>query len=313
MEHGSNLPQVESNYRSLVQSCNLDDNWAHVEWVLTTTARLTHDSRTTNGFHRMTRFSPDGTAYRLEGAAHLPPVVLCHGVGLDLHMWEAQVNALLGRFHILRYDMLGHGETSAQPGVTGISAFSQQLVSLLKYLEMGPVSLVGFSMGGVTAQHFALQHPTLLRQLVLMNTVYRRTADELAGVRARLELTEKEGLTPIADAAVRRWFEPSFVEKNPQIIATIRRRLLSNDVGGYLTAYRIFVNADDEIGDGLNQVTCPTLVLTGELDPGSTPQIAQRMITDLKNGQLIVFDNLRHMAPVEDPDRINTALLSFLK
>ena len=82
---------------------------------------------------------------------------------------------------------------------------------------------------------------------------------------------------------------------------------------GYLTAYRIFVNADDEIGDGLNQVICPTLVLTGELDPGSTPQIAQRMITDLKNGQLIVFDNLRHMAPVEDPDRINTALLSFLK
>jgi len=261
----------------------------------------------------MTRFSPDGTAYRLEGAAHLPPVVLCHGVGLDLHMWEAQVNALLGRFHILRYDMLGHGETSAQPGVTGIGAFSQQLVSLLKYLEMGPVSLVGFSMGGVTAQHFALQHPTLLRQLVLMNTVYRRTADELAGVRARLELTEKEGLTPIADAAVRRWFEPSFVEKNPQIIATIRRRLLSNDVGGYLTAYRVFVNADDEIGDGLNQVTCPTLVLTGELDPGSTPEIAQRMITDLKNGQLIVFDNLRHMAPVEDPDRINSALLAFLK
>ncbi|HAG46777.1 MAG TPA: alpha/beta hydrolase, partial [Gammaproteobacteria bacterium] len=114
-------------------------------------------------------------------------------------------------------------------------------------------------------------------------------------------------------AAVRRWFEPSFVEKNPQIIATIRRRLLSNDVGGYLTAYRVFVNADDEIGDGLNQVTCPTLVLTGELDSGSTPQIAQRMITDLKNSQLIVFESLRHMAPVEDPDRINTALLSFLK
>jgi len=261
----------------------------------------------------MTRFSPDGTAYRLEGSAQLPPVVLCHGVGLDLHMWEAQVNALLGRFQILRYDMLGHGETPAQPGVTGIGAFSQQLFNLLKYLEMGPVSLVGFSMGGVTAQHFALQHPTLLRQLVLMNTVYRRTADELAGVRARLELTDKEGLTPIADAAVRRWFEPTFVEKNPQIIATIRRRLLSNDVGGYLTAYRVFVNADDEIGDGLNQVTCPTLVLTGELDSGSTPQIAQRMITDLKTGQLIVFEGLRHMAPVEDPDRINTALLSFLK
>lgn len=261
----------------------------------------------------MTRFSPDGTAYRLEGAAHLPPVVLCHGVGLDLHMWETQMDALLARFHILRYDMLGHGDTPAQSGVTGIGAFSQQLFNLLKHLEMGPVSLIGFSMGGVTGQHFALHHPTLLRQLVLMNTVYRRTADELSGVRERLALTEKEGLTPIADAAVRRWFEPAFVEKNPQIIATIRQRLLSNDVADYLTAYRVFVNADDEISDGLKQVTCPTLVLTGELDPGSTPQIAQRMVSDLKNGQLIVFEGLRHMAPVEDPHRINTALLSFLQ
>ncbi len=86
MEHGSNLPQVESNHRSLVPPCNLDDNWAHVESFLTTAARLTHYSRPTNGFRRMTRFSPEGTAYRLEGSAQLPPVVLCHGVGLDLHM-----------------------------------------------------------------------------------------------------------------------------------------------------------------------------------------------------------------------------------
>ena len=59
----------------------------------------------------MRHLSPDGTSYRLEGQTQLPPVVLCHGVGLDLNAWNAQVDVLSHQFQILRYDMLGHGET----------------------------------------------------------------------------------------------------------------------------------------------------------------------------------------------------------
>ena len=62
----------------------------------------------------------------------------------------------------------------------------------------------------------------------------------------------------------------------------------------------------------MKQVTCPTLVIAGGLDPGSTPQIAHRMISDLPNSAVIIFEQLGHLAPIEDPDQINMALLSFL-
>ncbi len=260
----------------------------------------------------MRHLSPDGTSYRLEGQTQLPTVVLCHGVGLDLNAWNAQVDVLSHQFQILRYDMLGHGETPRQPNVRGIRDFSDQLFNLLAYLELESVSLIGHSMGGVIAQYFAFQHPTLLEKLVLMNTVYQRTPSELAGVHTRLALTENKGLSPIADAAIDRWFKPSFIENNPSTIAKIRHRLVSNDLDGYLDAYRIFASADDDIGDRLKQVTCPTLVIAGGLDPGSTPPIAHRMISDLPISAVIIFEQLGHLAPIEDPDQINMALLSFL-
>ena len=210
MEHGSNLPQVESDHRSLAQPYNLDDNWVHVKWFLTTATRLTRCNRPTNGFRRMTHFSPDGTAYRLEGPAHLPSVVLCHGVGLDLHMWEAQVNALWGRFQVLRYDMLGHGRTAPAERIEGIFSFVEQLVQLLEHLAIDRVHLVGLSMGGVIAQAFAGQFSARLKTLTLMNTVYRRSEAELKGMHERLQTTKEQGLAPIAQAAIERWFDDDF-------------------------------------------------------------------------------------------------------
>ena len=260
----------------------------------------------------MTAFDPDGTAYLLEGAVGRPLVVLSHGVGMDLHMWSGQVEALSERFQVLRYDMLGHGRTPGQPDANSIDSFSKQLFRLLEHLQADPVALVGFSMGGLVAQHFALCHPRRLHRLVLMNTVYQRDAEELQGVRSRLELARKQGLETIADAAIDRWFTPAYTDKHPHIVRAIHERIRTNNLAGYLKAYEIFVHADDAIGDGLRNVQCPSLVMTGELDSGSTPLMAERMAASMARAHHIILKGLGHMAPVESPNQVNQALLSFL-
>ena len=88
--------------------------------------------------------------------------------------------------------------------------------------------------------------------------------------------------------------------------------MLSNQLKPYVLAYGALVEADSEIKDALTRVKCPTLVLTGELDPGSTPEIAHRMINDLTNGELIVLPGLHHLTSWEDPDLVNSVLLKFL-
>jgi pimeloyl-ACP methyl ester carboxylesterase len=165
----------------------------------------------------------------------------------------------------------------------------------------------------VIAQRFAADHPSYLKGLVLMNTVYRREPEELRGVSERLRQTERHGPAVNAGAAIERWFTPSFRQARPDVTAAVRRRLVTNDATGYLCAYRVFVEADRAIGNALTGVACPTLVITGTQDVGSTPEMAHRMAADLHDGQVVLLEGLRHMAPVEDPERMNTALLDFLR
>ena len=256
--------------------------------------------------------TPDGTWYEVSGNETGPVVVLCHGVGLDLHMWDQQLPALAPDFQVVRYDFIGHGKTPPNPEVSNLGAFTGQLFALLEYLGLERITLVGFSMGGVIAQRFAADHPELLTRLVLMNTVYRRGPKELEGVEARLRITEEEGLLPIADSAIARWFDDEFVSAHPEVVDQIRTRLLANDLAGYLAAYRVFVYSEPEVGSALKLVQCPTLVMTGGKDTGSTPAMAHRMAEDLADARVVIFDELHHLAPLENPDHVNAELLSFL-
>jgi len=257
-------------------------------------------------------YAPDGTGYDLTGPTAAPVVVLAHGVGLDRRMWDAQVKALSATHRVLCYDMWGHGASPVRPATVSIYDFSEQLCALLAHLEIDRIALVGFSMGGVVAQRFAADYPDTVTRLVLMSTVYRRYEEELSGVRKRLQMTIEEGVAATAEAAIERWFPADYGVTHPQVLDTVRQRLLSNDPRGYVDAYRVFVNADEEIGDALRSVACPSLVITGADDVGSTPIIAQRMVADLADARLVILDGLRHMAPVEDPARVNAELLRFL-
>jgi pimeloyl-ACP methyl ester carboxylesterase len=258
-------------------------------------------------------FSPGGTWYDISGVAGQgEPVVLIHGVGLDHTMWDPQVQTLGQSHQLVRYDMLGHGRTPAS-GVKGISSFVMQLVELLAHLEIEQLHLVGLSMGGVISQAFAGQFPLRLKTLILMNTVYRRTEEELRGMRERLRITREQGLAPIAQAAVDRWFDDEFKAAYPDRVAEVRQKLLANDVTAYTAAYAALVEADSEVGDALTKVRCPAMVLTGEKDVGSTPAIAQRMAADLALAEVVILSGLHHLASWEDPARVNARLLAFLQ
>jgi pimeloyl-ACP methyl ester carboxylesterase len=263
-------------------------------------------------FDVISNHAPDGTWYEVSGNGKGPVVVLCHGVGLDLHMWDQQLPALISDFQVVRYDFIGHGKTPPNKEVVNLAAFTSQLFSLIKHLGLKQITLVGLSMGGVIAQRFAADHPEFLTRLVLMNTVYQRGPKELGGVEARLRITEEQGLSPIADSAIARWFDDEFVDEHPEVVDQIRTRLLTNDLAGYLAAYRVFVYAEPEIGSALKQVRCPALVMTGGKDTGSTPAMAHRMAEDLADARVVIFDELHHLAPLEKPNYVNVELLSFL-
>ena len=108
-----------------------------------------------------------GTNFRFVDVAGTTPVVLVHGVGLDQSIWDSMLGDITGH-STLTYDLLGHAETVPPLGAQSFQPFVAQLQELLQELQIAEIILVGFSLGGQVAKHFASAHPQVVKALTLI-------------------------------------------------------------------------------------------------------------------------------------------------
>jgi (E)-2-((N-methylformamido)methylene)succinate hydrolase len=251
-----------------------------------------------------------GTRYRVSGEG--APVVLVHGVGMSLEMWDAVVERLGCRYRILRYDMLGHGGSAKPPGPYRLDDFVTQLTALTNELGLARFDLVGFSMGGLVAQAFAVAHGGRLGRLVLLNTVFDRNPAERSAIEARVRDVRAGGYAAGVDAALERWFTPSFRLAHPEVVAAVRRHMNANDMAAYAAAYTVFATADRELAQKVEGITVPTLVATGADDQRSTLEMARRLADRVPHAVCRIIDGQRHLTPIEVPDEVAALIDAFL-
>ena len=254
--------------------------------------------------------TPAGTSYLATGQGQ--PVVLIHGVGLNKEMWGGQVVGLATNYRVITYDMLGHGASPRPAAGTPLLGYADQLLELLDHLGLPEATVIGFSMGGLVARAFALHYPDRLKSLVVLNSVFNRSPEQRAGVIARTAQAAEHGPDANAEAALSRWFSREYQAANPAQIAALRETLAGNDPQGYLTTYELFATQDMYRADDLKHLRAPTLVATGELDPGSTPEMARQLADRIPGATVAVLAEQRHMMPVESPRLVNQLLLGFL-
>lgn len=250
------------------------------------------------------------TAFSIDGAG--PPVVLLHGLGLTRAVWDGQLPALTNAFRVLRYDLLGHGESIKPRGAYTMVQFVEQLDELLDSLALEHTSLVGFSLGGMISRAYTIAHPTRVSALVILNSPHDRTDDERTAVRARAKQAMADGPGATVEAALQRWFTNGFAAAKPEVLDQVRKVLLANDAKVYPEVYRVLAEDDAALVDSISAITCPTLVLTCEDDLGNSPEMARRMAARIRGAQVEIVPGLRHMGLVENPDAINPIIVEFL-
>ncbi|MBV7483316.1 alpha/beta fold hydrolase [Bordetella sp. BOR01] len=240
------------------------------------------------------------------------PVVLIHGVGLDLGMWDELAQALDGACEVIRYDMLGHGATPLPDGQPGLDAYVAQLAAVIEGQGLRRPCVIGYSMGGLVAGCFAASHPAQVSRLVLMSTVFQRDAAERQAVQSRLRQAEGVDREAAARGSIERWFSPAFGQARPGRVAAFTQRLLANRQQDFLAAYRLFASGDEILPEAAPLIACPTLVMTGALDPGSTPRMAADLAAAIPRAVVDVVPDQKHMLPVENASRVAGALKAFL-
>lgn len=252
----------------------------------------------------------DKSAFTSEGDG--PTVVLIHGLGLNRSMWDRQLPALTGCFRVVRYDLLGHGESAKPCGTYNMAHFVNQLGDLLDGLALERCALVGFSLGGMIARAFTVGHPEYIDALVVLNSPHDRTKAERAAVSARADQAARHGPGATVDAALERWFTAAFTDARPDVLERVRQDILANDPEVYPEAYRVLAEGDAALVEPISTIQCPTLVVACEDDCGNSPDMARRMAACIPGARVEIVPGLRHMGLVEDPDAINALIVPFL-
>lgn len=255
--------------------------------------------------------APDGTAFDVYGNGE--PVFLIHGVGLDRSVWVEQLAALSVTHHqIIVYDTLGHGASRLPPEDASLSHYSQQLLSLMDHLRVPVANIVGHSMGALIALDFAINHPSRALRVAAISGVFSRSKQAKENVLARALRLRSSSQHDFADATISRWFgdpvSPCFQDATTKI-RTIFSKL---DPVGYARAYQTFATSDSINAHRFNELTMPSLFITGELDHNSTPAMSRAMAERAPRARLEILGNAGHMITMTHAKYVNEALIAFL-
>ena len=238
------------------------------------------------------------------------PVVFVHGVGLNHQMWKPQINSL-NDYSTITYDLLGHGKTPYNKEEITLDDFSNQLTSLLKFLKIDKINLVGFSLGSLIALDFAKKFEKRLNTLTVIGTTYKRTNEQRAQVIDRFNQAKLN--KSISRQALKRWFSDEYLNNNPKVYNQFMKILNKEpkDHLNFLKAYKLFANHEDNI-ELIKKITTKTLVMTGSKDPGSTVTMSKSLSNDLINSSFVVINNGKHLCSIECSEDVNINLKKFI-
>ena len=247
-----------------------------------------------------------GTFYKLNQKKGIP-IVFIHGVGLDQNIWDPQINEFDNT--VLIYDILGHGRTPLNKEKISFDDFSDQIIDLIDELKFSKIHLIGFSIGSLIARNFATRFSDRLKSLTLLCSIFNRSDNEQKIVNERFEQTKKD--KKLTKDALNRWFNKDFIEKNPLISDKIFSILNNNNMDNFIKVYSLFVNHKDN--EKFENISVKTLVITGEGDVGSTPEMSDNLSKKIKNSEVKIIPVGKHLCSIECSYDVNKAIKDHIQ
>jgi len=240
-----------------------------------------------------------------EGAANPArqrrPVVCLHGTGDNAHHWDRLI-ARMPAYPVVALDLPGHGANLDRPGPAemGVIDYADYVRAELTRRGLKDVCLVGHSLGSAVAMRLAVDHPSLVRRLVLVG----------AGARLRVLPALLDTAKTNPAAAIRELVDMGFAQRHhdeakryydalaPVAPGVIRRDLIACD--------------RFDMMEELGHISQRALIITGEEDRLTPPKYARFLREKLASAQLQVLPGAGHYVAIEAPEALAEAICSWL-
>lgn len=248
--------------------------------------------------------------YEISGPESAPVVVCSHCLAGSSAIWDFQVEILQSKYRVLRYDIRGHGGSSAPEGAYTMEMLASDIAALLKRLAIQKACFIGISMGGMIGQTLALMHPEKVSGLVLCDTACMVPEAMRPVWEDRIRTATEKGMAAMVDETMARWFSPGFMESHPETTGKIRDIILKTPVPGFVGCSHAISNFT--VHEALFGLSVPTLIMVGENDPGTPVEAARQIHEAIRNSVMKELPGAYHLSNIEAADEFNENLLAFL-
>src|SRR5919202_6166220 len=259
------------------------------------------------------RTSGGPMSYEERGDGPGDPVVLLHAFPLNSRMWAPQTEALAASRRVITPDYPGFGHSPRPPAQPDVRYYAERVGELLDKLHLERVVLGGLSMGGYVAFACLRLFPERISALLLANT--RPEPDSEEAKEARRETARRvaeEGVEVLPKLQMERLLAPQTLQNKENLVESVREMILESSPDGVVAALGAMRERPDST-DLLGKINVPTLVIGGEEDTLSTPEIMGRMAEKIPDSRHLTLPKSGHLSNLEAPKAFNAALLGFLE
>ncbi|MBI0538017.1 alpha/beta fold hydrolase [Roseomonas sp. KE2513] len=246
---------------------------------------------------------------QLDGPEGAPWLVFSNSLLTDLSLWDAQVEALSGRFRILRYDQRGHGSTEVPEGPANFDQLASDAEALMAQVGAERATFIGVSMGAATGLLLASRAPGRVAALIASDGQVGTAPGGAEAWQERIDTVEKEGMEAIVEPTLRRWFSPSSLDAGNRAIPRVRGMISGTPQGGFVACARALQSYD--LRAVLPQLAQPVLLVAGATD-GVMPQTMRRMAEEIPKARFVEIPDAGHLPCIEQPVAFNEAIFGFL-
>ena len=231
-------------------------------------------------------------------------------------LWSASAALLGERFHVVAWDLPGHGRNTepVSAGFTmaelasGVLALADQVL-IDRGEPGGRLYYAGDSLGGAVGLQALLDAPERILAAVLLCTGAKIGTAE--GWRERAARVRASGTTVVVNQSVERWFAPGFLEREPQVGGRLLESLRAADAEAYALACEALVDFD--VRPRLAEIAVPVLAVAGAEDFATPASLLVELAEGVQRGAMRILDGVAHLAPAEAPQEVAKLIIEHFE
>jgi 3-oxoadipate enol-lactonase len=253
--------------------------------------------------------------YEIHGKGE--PLVLIYGYAADSGLWFRQIPILSKKYQVIVFDNRGVGRSDKPDIPYTMAMMAGDIAGLLDTIGINAAHIFGISMGGMIAQHFALNYPQRVISLILGCTYcggVHSIQPKPESLAALFDFERMKKMTP--EEFVRQiipfCFSQEFIEKNPDIVEKRVAKSLEYPTPPHGFTRQAMAMMGHDTYELLPKIKLPTLVIAGDNDRLIPVENSRILASRIPKAELLIIKGAGHEFFIEDAEEANKAVLDFL-